>query len=224
MSAAVVLLSGGLDSTVCATIATKNHRIVYPFSIHYGQKHEGSESRAALAVARQLGIAPVIQINIPDTWFMGSGSALVDKSVEIPDVSYDEIEGVSPTYVPFRNGIFTSIAAAMALKYNAEAVYFGAHSEDAQNWAYPDCTPEFIGSMAAAIYVGTYKQVRLITPLQWLMKRDIVELGNSINAPMHLSWSCYKGGGKHCGICPTCLSRKEAFRLAGVEDKTVYER
>jgi 7-cyano-7-deazaguanine synthase len=102
-------------------------------------------------------------------------------------------------------------------------IYFGAHAEDAQNWAYPDCTPEFIGAMANAIFVGTYRAVRLISPIMFMTKAQIVAMGDKLNVPFDKTWSCYKGGEKHCGKCPTCYARKDAFAVAGVRDPTVYE-
>ena len=91
---------------------------------------------------------------------------------------------------------------------DAEAVYYGAHAEDAKNWAYPDCTPEFIGAQANAIYIGTYHKIRLHTPWMWLRKDEIITDGERLGVPWHLTWSCYKGGEFHCGSCPTCLARK----------------
>lgn len=112
--------------------------------------------------------------------------------------------------------------AATKKAQNLCGIYFGAHSEDAANWAYPDCTPEWIGAMANAIYIGTYMAVRLHTPIQWLMKRDIATLGHSLGVPFEQTWSCYKGEELHCGTCPTCRSRKQAFIDAGIADPTEY--
>jgi 7-cyano-7-deazaguanine synthase in queuosine biosynthesis len=101
-------------------------------------------------------------------------------------------------------------------------IYFGAHAEDAQNWAYPDCTPEFIGSMANAIFIGTYQRVRLVTPFIHSLKSTIVHDGWMLDVPYHLTWSCYAGGEVHCGECPTCIARKEAFTKGNIPDPTVY--
>jgi 7-cyano-7-deazaguanine synthase len=149
-------------------------------------------------------------------------SMLTDPQREIPNVDYKDIEGVSPTYVPFRNGQLLSKAAALAQAEGFSELYFGAHAEDAQNWAYPDCTPEFIGAMANAIYIGTYHKVRLCTPLEWLTKTEVVALGDVLGVPFHLTWSCYAGGEKHCGTCPTCRARHQAFYDAVVDDPTEY--
>jgi 7-cyano-7-deazaguanine synthase len=172
---------------------------------------------------------------------------LTDPSIEVPDISYDQIKGVSPTYVPFRNGMMLSTLASHiagrhfdpsqeALKsledpeheyknpdFNRDVViYFGAHAEDAQNWAYPDCTPEFIGAMANALYIGTYYKLRLVAPFQHMSKDRIISRGAELNTPYYLTWSCYRGGGLHCGVCATCRARKLAFIAAGVQDPTTY--
>lgn len=219
---AVVLLSGGMDSTLCATMAEREfHDGVLALTIIYGQKHE-REVIAAEKVAQHLHI-PHETIRLEPHVLAGAGSALTDPGEEIPSTSYEEIEGVSPLYVPFRNGIFLSVATALALKHDASYVYFGAHSEDARRWAYPDCTPEFVGAMANAMYVGTYHKVRLLSPLQWMDKKAIVRAGQTIGSPVHLTWSCYRAGEVACGTCPTCRSRLAAFHANGMEDPIVYE-
>lgn len=218
----VVLLSGGLDSTLCATMAVKDLGAdnVLALTILYGQKHE-KEAQAAKKVSAALGIQHKTLV-IPGI-FTGYGSSLIDKDAPIPEMSYREIQGVSPTYVPFRNGVFLSYAAVTALVGGASFIYFGAHAEDFRNWAYPDCTPEFIGSMANAIYIGTYHKVRLLTPLQWYNKCDIVRQSIREGSPVRSTWSCYEGKEKACGKCPTCASRIEAFKQSGVVDPIDYE-
>jgi 7-cyano-7-deazaguanine synthase len=214
-------------------------------SINYGQRHT-KELEYAASTCDRLGIRHTIL----DVGKLLSGATVMLTTesvgnVAVPDISYADIKGVSPTYVPFRNGLMLSALTAHAQKwvneqiqeYEAEGwtheaathqvkdiagIYFGAHSEDAANWAYPDCTPEFIGAMANAIYVGTYNTIRLHTPIQWLMKHEIVTLGNNLGVPFENTWSCYKGEEFHCGTCPTCRSRKEAFQIAGVPDPTEY--
>jgi 7-cyano-7-deazaguanine synthase len=221
MNRALVLLSGGLDSTTCAAIAVRDHGkdAVSGISFIYGQKHD-KEVWAARAVADFYGIQHVV-VQLPNV-FKGSGSTLIDANKPNPIGTYDDIIGVSPTYVPFRNGILISFAAAVGLTKEVDLIYFGAHSEDAANWAYPDCTPEFIGSMASAIYVGTYHKLRLITPLQWMDKKDVVQVGLNLEAPYHLTWSCYNGGEVACGICPTCRSRRDAFTYWSTRDPITY--
>lgn len=271
---AFVLLSGGLDSTTCLMQAIYDYagdtpedvktRIqfnfansdqvdpitwVEAFSIDYGQRHQKEMEYAARTCSR-LGI----KHSILDVGKLLSGaSVMLSKesigSVEVPDIDYADIKGVSPTYVPFRNGLLLSAITAQAQKYVNEqiaeyvkekrafgeddshatalaaglcGVYFGAHAEDAHNWAYPDCTPEFIGAMANAIHVGSYYAIRLHTPLEWLSKEGVVRLGDRLGVRFEDTWSCYKGEELHCGVCPTCRSRRQAFIAAGVSDPTDY--
>jgi 7-cyano-7-deazaguanine synthase len=188
----------------------------------YGQKHS-KESKAAEAVAARLGLGSFEMIDLADELFKGAGSSLIDSTSDVPHGPYPESDGPVSTYVPFRNGTFISIATAHALKLGAETVYFGAHAEDALHWAYPDCTPEFLGAMKNAVWVGTYHKVRLITPLEWLNKADIVALGNKLAAPFELTWSCYQGDKKACGKCATCLSRLAAFKANKLDDPIPYQ-
>lgn len=220
---AFVLHSGGIDSTTCLYMAVKEFgpENTRAFSLHYGQRHE-KEMYAARDICHLLQVRhQIVQMAEQPQ------SMLTNSEVEIPNASYADLEGVSPTYVPFRNGQLLSYAAALAsaeLKgHQYGALYFGAHSEDAANWAYPDCTPEFIGAMANAIHIGTYFKLRLMTPLGWMNKADVVRAGEKLLIPWTLTWSCYKGGAKHCGVCPTCRSRKEAFQEALGMDPTEYE-
>lgn len=221
---AVVLLSGGIDSTVCACIAGRTYGFeeVAGLTILYGQKHQ-RELSAARAVADRLGFPAHETIRLPEELFKGAGSTLVDEGADIPSGPYPEDEGPVSTYVPFRNGTLISAASAAALRLGAEAVYFGAHAEDAMHWAYPDCTPEFLGAMKNAVWIGTYHKVRLVTPLEWMTKREIVKRGIELNAPFELTSSCYRGGEMACGSCATCLSRLEAFAANEIEDPIAYE-
>lgn len=278
MKKAFVLLSGGLDSTTClyqaihdyapqgvdapSTIDAHHHPEdvavqgsvheidwVEAVSIFYGQRHK-KEMEYAKSTCDRLGIKHTI-LDV-GSLLRGDSVMLTDDSrgkVEVPNIDYSEIKGVSPTYVPFRNGLMLSALTAHAQKWvNDEnkkwqesidkdqlegigadhgdkpmaGLYFGAHSEDAHNWAYPDCTPEFIGAMANAIFIGSYMQIRLHTPIQWLQKSGVVTLGESLGVPFENTWSCYKGEELHCGECPTCRSRKQAFEAAGVNDPTEY--
>lgn len=223
---AIVLLSGGLDSTTCATLAYYKYGAdeVKAISFMYGQTHS-NELYAAEKVASYLGI-DYERIVTGDNFFGGYGSSIIDSDkAGMPEASYEELQemhGVSPTYVPYRNGTFLSVAAIRALQHDAEVIYFGAHSEDAHHWAYPDCTPEFIGAMANAIYIGSYHKVRLITPLQWMNKADVVALALKIGAPIGLTLSCYRGEDPACGTCPTCISRLHAFKVNDVRDPIDY--
>ena len=215
-SKAVVLLSGGLDSTVCMGIAQQQHSELIAVSMWYGQKH-ASEVNAARRVAEHYDAEHIV-IELPtDPFKMGS----LTSDDAMPEMTYEEISdsfGVSPTYVPFRNGTFLSIATAIALTKEAEQVYAGMHAEDASGWADPDCTAEFLGAISNAIYVGSYRDVRLVTPLMWLDKTEVVKKGIEVNAPFELTLSCYEGLEPPCEKCPTCVSRAHAFETAGIED------
>ncbi len=226
------LLSGGVDSTTTLAIA----RSEYPHSsfecmtVDYGQRHK-KEMGCAAYQAQIYGA----DHEILDLSGLLTGM-LVDKGVDnevIPDVSYADLPtGMSPTYVSFRNGTMLSLLAARAQAwvmsmekagFNPEAViYCGVHADDGANWAYPDCTPEFIGAMANAIFVGTYEKVRLRAPLQYDNKEQVVFKGLSLNVDFAQTWSCYKGDDLHCGVCPTCRSRREAFYLNGQSDPVQY--
>lgn len=219
-------------------------------SIDYGQRHI-KESECASALCNLNGVEHTV-LDLKGI-LSGPGVMLTSTDIDVPNVDYSDIHGVSPTYVPFRNGTMLSIITAHAQKYvNAEieketaalirdeynessakimaaagakdlcTIYFGAHAEDAQNWAYPDCTPEFVGAMANAIYIGTYMTIRLCTPFVFSTKAEIVSKGSDLHVPYDMTWSCYKGEALHCGTCPTCRARKQAFTAAGVIDPTKY--
>lgn len=227
---AVVLLSGGLDSTTALTLAVRKHeRQVLPISFDYGQSHGPYEIEAAANVVaefRRLApdrVAERVVVRIPDLLLGGS----LTGDAPMPDATYDQLSaqsGPSPTYVPFRNGTFLSIATAIALQWDATEVWAGMHAEDAAGWAYPDCTPEFIGGMANAIYVGTYHQVRLITPLSNMDKTQVLRTAVHWNAPTHLTRSCYADQGTPCGTCPACRGRAHAFAEIGARDAALDPR
>jgi 7-cyano-7-deazaguanine synthase len=220
MSRAIVLHSGGIDSTTCLMLAMRDHTEVECVTFNYGQKHL-NEIEAATDIAEELEVPNTC---LPVHIFKGQ-SALMDVT-EMPKLTYEELrdaEGPSATYVPFRNGTFLSTAASYALHTGADEIYTGVHAEDARNWAYPDCTPEFVGAMQNAIYVGTYFEVRLVAPLQYLTKAEVVQLALALDAPLHLTLSCYEGRRPACGQCPTCISRLAAFKENGVPDPIEYE-
>jgi 7-cyano-7-deazaguanine synthase len=224
---AFVLLSGGVDSTTCLYQALSEFNDVEAISIFYGQRHKKEIEYAQMTCEEFALRHTTLDLSsiIPKT-------TLTDPTAPIPDISYSDIKGISPTYVPFRNGLILSAVTSYIAGIRAEcdeaveeewAIYFGAHAEDAQNWAYPDCTPEFIGAMANAIYIGSNETIRLHAPLQWLGKADIIRLGTRLQVDWSMTWSCYKGLDLHCGVCPTCRARREGFRHAGVDDPTQYK-
>jgi len=223
---AFVLLSGGIDSTTCLYIAMLEFDEVEAISIFYGQRHRkeiqyAQETCQMLEVPhRTLDISGVIPATM-----------LTDPAIAIPNLSYADITGVSPTYVPFRNGLLLSSATSHVVGRRREtavhrheewAIYFGAHAEDAAGWAYPDCTFEFTGAMANAIRIGTYDEIRLRVPLQFMTKEQIIRHGDDLNVDWTLTWSCYAGGDLHCGTCPTCRARRDGFEAANVVDHTEY--
>jgi 7-cyano-7-deazaguanine synthase len=230
------MLSGGIDSTTALTRAifmepSKHTEAVKAVSFNYGQRHL-REIESAKEICDHYDVEHVV-LTIPMPRTM-----LTDPSVEVPDISYDQIKGVSPTYVPFRNGLMlstlTSYIAGRHLDPLLEGdewigdppdvqIWWGAHAEDAENWAYPDCTVEFMGAMANAIHVGTYYKVRLVTPFAAMMKHEIVKMGRELEVPYEKTFSCYKGGEIHCGTCATCQARSAAFTRAGVPDPTEYK-
>ena len=232
---AFILLSGGIDSTTCLHLAYKEFNgHVSGVSINYGQRHSKE-----IEYAQQSCKALAIKHHVLDLSQIVPKTMLTDPKSKVPNISYSEIKGVSPTYVPFRNGLMLSaIASFVAGEINKHpvthlnpgpgpvgsewAIYFGAHAEDAQNWAYPDCTPEFIGAIANAIYIGTYHTVRLHTPLQWMTKSSIIRLGSELGVDWTKTFSCYKGEELHCGVCPTCRARRQGFIKAQIHDPTVY--
>lgn len=222
---AIVLLSGGLDSTTVLAMASDElgPENIIALSLLYGQKHD-KEIQAAKDIVAYFGVMHIIH-QMPDL-FAGGESTLMKGGPANPRGSYQDIapdvDQVSPTYVPFRNGNLLSAAAALALKYGCSQIHYGAHAEDARNWAYPDCTPEFNGAMANAIYVGTYHKVRLITPLQNMTKAQIIRAAQEFDAPLSLTWSCYEGKAVPCGECPTCVGRIKAFMHVGYIDPVPY--
>jgi 7-cyano-7-deazaguanine synthase len=219
-----VLLSGGIDSTTCLAISLQETDATAAYSVDYGQLHK-RELEYARKVCDHYNVKHRILTLSPQP-----ASPLTDSTQNkaIPDKRYDELpEGISPSYHHYRNGQLLSLVAAYAsanlLPSEKGTIYAGQHAEDAANWAYADCTPEFLGCQATAIWIGTYQRVRLSTPLQWLKKPDIIKLGTSLGVPWELTYSCYHGRELHCGLCPTCQSRKAGFREAGVPDPTQYE-
>lgn len=227
------LLSGGIDSSTTLAIARNEFpRAEFEaVTVDYGQRHK-KEAEYAEYQANMFGATHFI---LPMQGLMEG--MLVDKgdnNEAIPEVSYAELpEGISPTYVSFRNGLMLAILASRAqawvmqmqqqVKDKAEAtIYIGVHADDGVNWAYPDCTPEFIGPMSAAIHTGTYNTVRVRAPLLYMTKPQVVDIGSKFGVDYAHTWSCYNGGEKHCGLCPTCRSRNEAFELNGLIDPTEY--
>lgn len=237
MKKGIVLLSGGLDSCVTAAIAIKElgAENVTAVSVFYAQKHS-AEIHHAEKIAKHYRINHRI-IDLSETGiFDGSNCSLLQTSSEaIPQESYAEqiakskAEGKSvlvSSFVPYRNGLFLSSVAALAMSVYPEEevnVYLGNHADDAAGNAYPDCSQEFVEACGKAIEIGTYGKVKLVSPLVSWNKGRVVEEGLKLHAPFHLTTSCYNGGDYACGIhCATCIDRVAAFRANGVIDPIKY--
>lgn len=222
---AVVLLSGGIDSTTCLAQAVDSlgAEHVLALSIYYGQKHD-RELQAAKAVAAHYGVE-YMERDLSSVFEL-SDCALLKGRGEIPHMAYvDQPHCQDPvcTYVPFRNGLFLSYAVAIAASIGASRVYYGAHQDDAAGSAYPDCSCGFADSMDTSIWKGTGGKVRLWAPFIRCNKSDVVAVGLKLRAPYHLTWSCYEGGDKACGVCGTCRDRLKAFEINGAVDPIEYK-
>lgn len=213
---AMVLFSGGVDSTTCLALAIERFgkENVIPLSIGYGQKHE-KELEAAKNILEYYGLEG-LSLDLSDMFAFSDCSLLTHSDEEIPKESYaeqlKETNG-SPvsTYVPFRNGLFLASAASMALSKGCSCIYYGAHMDDAAGNAYPDCSQAFYDAMNQAVYEGSGKALRIEAPLIAWNKAQVVKEGIRLHVPYHLTWSCYAGGDTPCGVCGTCIDRKHAF-------------
>lgn len=219
MEKAVILLSGGLDSTTCLSQAIKDGYEVFPLSFDYGQRHR-KELLCAELICQFYKINTKKIIKIDNI----GGSALTDKNIEVPEFSgKDEIP---VTYVPARNIIFLSYAAGYAEVIGASAIYIGVNAIDYSG--YPDCRPEFINAFEDMLRVGTKNgiegnETKIQTPLIKLSKAEIIALANTNEAPLHLTTSCYKGKERACGVCDSCVIRLKGFAEAGLTDKIEYD-
>ncbi len=216
---ALVLLSGGLDSVTALYWAHRELTLVGALSFDYGAKHNGRELPFARFHCVALGISyEVIDLPFVDRLF---ASDLLQSGDDIPDGHY-EAENMKQTVVPFRNGIMLSIAAGYAASIGAQRLVIAAHGGD--HAIYPDCREDFMSAMSTAICRGTYEEIEVTRPFINDRKEDIVVRGIALGIDYAQTWSCYKGLETHCGTCGTCVERKEAFQLAGVDDPTVYAK
>jgi len=226
----LVILSGGLDSATALGIAhndTEKGDLLAAVSYDYGQKHS-IELECAKNLTEHYGCEHKIIPLSPDPFKGG----VLTTDAEVPDMSYDDLPSgtMSPTYVPFRNGNLISMSAGLAdsiLQANEDLnealLYCGMHAEDGAGFAYADCTPEFLGAMANAVYVGTYQRVRLHALFQHLEKADVIHRGFHLRVPYELTHSCYRGQRPACGTCSTCRARLEAFNTINMHDPIEYE-
>lgn len=218
---AVVSLSGGMDSSVCAVLAARDYD-AYGLHFSYGQRTEERELQAARAVAEALGLKDFLHLKI-DLFRRIGGSALTDPSIAVPKASKDKPIGASIpiTYVPFRNAHFLSAAVSWAEVLGAKTVFIGAVEPDSSG--YPDCRPAYYEAFQKLIREGTRDgDIAIATPLIHLHKKDIVRLGLELGAPFHLTWSCYSEADAACGECESCVLRLRAFAEAGARDPIPY--
>ena len=226
---ALVLFSGGVDSTTCLAIAVDKYGAdeVLALSVSYGQKHS-RELEAARAIAARYGVKHrELDLSV---MFEGSDCSLLMGSTEdIPEESYSEqlkkTDGKPvSTYVPFRNGLFLASAASIALSQGCTEIYYGAHADDAAGNAYPDCSQDFNDAINRAIYLGSGNELTVVAPFIGMNKAQVVSKGLSLGAPYELTWSCYEGGNKPCGKCGTCIDRAAAFAANGIADPAMSNR
>lgn len=216
MKDSVLVLSGGMDSTTLLYDA--KDRIALAVTFLYGSNHNEREAACAAENCALLGIEHIV---IP-LQFMGDyfKSSLLSGADDIPEGNYDE-ENMKSTVVPFRNGIMLAVACGLAESRGLKHVMLANHGGD--HAIYPDCRPGFVRAMSEAMRAGTYEGVDIIAPYTDLTKGEIASIGGRLGIDYRLTYSCYKGGEKHCGKCGTCRERMEAFALAGLADPTEYE-
>src|SRR5579884_3285689 len=220
---AVIIVSGGIDSSTLIYKAVREGYETYALTFIYGQKHK-REIESARKVCNTLNVAHKI-VDISSLKGVLSGSALTDSGVEIPEVpeTAEYYETLKTTIVPNRNSIFLSIAIGYAVSIGANHVFFGAHHSD--RGVYPDCRHEFVEAFQYAERLANDNSLLIVTaPFVNMNKSEIVKMGIDLGVPYKDTWSCYKGGEMHCGVCSSCRERKRAFQEAVVEDPTEYER
>lgn len=214
----IVLCSGGMDSVTALHWARREHHVVATVSFDYGAKHNPRELPFAAEHAAAAGIRhEVIALDFVNRLF---ASALLQSGGRIPDGHY-EAQTMQQTVVPFRNAIMLAIACGVAESAGAEGLVIAAHGGD--HAIYPDCREDFMQAMGEAMRLGTYAGIRLIRPFIAMTKGEIAALGAGLGVDFARTWSCYKGGTRHCGRCGTCVERREAFMLAGIPDPTDYD-
>lgn len=216
MKDSIIIVSGGMDS-ITMLYEYKNE-IALAVTFDYGSNHAAKEIPFAKYHCEQLGIAHlIIPLSFMRDYFT---SSLLEGSEAIPEGHY-EMENMKSTVVPFRNGIMLAIACGLAESRNLHKVMIANHGGD--HAIYPDCRGTFINAMSEAMAYGTYEHIKVYAPYTGLNKSDIARRGAELGIDYSQTWSCYKGGEKHCGKCGTCIERQEAFRDAGIEDLTEYD-
>src|SRR5215470_11648156 len=218
-SRAIVLLSGGMDSSVCAALAVRDHDAA-ALHISYGQRTEERERQSFIAICQRLKIQDRLMLRDESLRMIG-GSALTDDSIPVPDAVTGG-QGVPVTYVPFRNAHFLAAAVSWAEVLGAKRIYIGAVEPDSSG--YPDCRPAYYKAFNQVVKAGTKAgDIEIETPLITMRKAEIVRLGLELGAPFDLTWSCYSREDRACGICDSCVLRLRAFEQAGAQDPIPYE-
>lgn len=218
---AVCIISGGMDSALSAKIAQTEGYEIIALHFNYGQRTWHKELECFRKIAGELNASRSYEIDL-DFFEQIGASALTDKNIEVPTGGLEE--GVPVTYVPFRNGIFLSIAAALAEKHGAEALFIGVVEEDSSG--YPDCRESYIEQMEKAINLGTKEEtnIKIKMPLVSLKKSQIVQKALELGVPLADTWSCYQAEDAACGVCDSCRLRLRGFENAGVKDPIVYRK
>jgi 7-cyano-7-deazaguanine synthase len=217
-SRAVVLLSGGMDSCVCAALAVRDYQAA-AVHVSYGQRTEHRELRSFEAICDRLGIRDRLVVRNEALRVIG-GSALTDANIDVPEL-HALGTGVPVTYVPFRNAHFLSVAVSWAEVLGAQRVYIGAVEPDSSG--YPDCRPAYYRAFNEVVKAGTKEgTIEIVTPLIAMRKAEIVSLGLELGAPFDLTWSCYQREDRACGVCDSCVLRLRAFHDAGARDPILY--
>lgn len=217
---AVVLMSGGMDSALCAAIAMKDGYEVAALHLNYLHRTQAREERAFNEICDYYGISHRLVVDVNYFRQIG-GSSLTDLQIDVPEAKFDKNE-IPNTYVPFRNGNILSIGASWAETIGAEAIYIGAVEQDSSG--YPDCRSEFYRAFEQAINLGTKPDthIKIVTPIINLSKKEIVQQSILLNVPLYLTWSCYKNEDVACGVCESCILRLRGFEQAGYIDPIKY--
>jgi 7-cyano-7-deazaguanine synthase len=222
MKKAIVLLSGGMDSLVCAGVAAQEGFELFFLHMDYGQKTSAKERQSFDEISHHYGVT-IDRQKIIDMNFLKQigGSSLTDEAIEVKNYQGDE-SGIPNSYVPFRNTIILSLAVSWAEAVGASSLFIGANHEDSPG--YPDCRPEYYEAFNKVVKLGTKDgRIEVLTPVIHLKKKEIVERGASLGVPFELSWSCYKSSAKACGVCDSCALRLRGFKEAKIKDPIPYQ-
>ena len=217
---AIVAVSGGMDSCITAAIAKENYDLSF-VHINYGQRTEKRELKSFYDIAEFYGVKNTLVVDFTHLAKIG-GSSLTDKNIKVSGANLSSKE-IPSSYVPFRNANILSACVSWAEVIGAEAIFIGAVYEDSSG--YPDCRPEFFNAFEKMIDFGTKPETKIVitAPIIHFSKEDIVKKGVELNAPLHLTWSCYQNEDEACGVCDSCALRLRGFQMAGIEDPIKYK-